>query len=250
MHSSESSEAPQVSYQTPLEHSEVVDLGGKLFRKKVLPYRSISYKGGKLSIDRQTAERIVQSFKRGAVELVPLVLGGHSDDPGKTGGRVESLSAESDGLYATIQTNQAGEEAIRRNFNALPVSVRYLSDYRRESDGARFGPTLAHVASTFSPRMAGMGGWVEASSAPTGHIDLSESSWPASFVDPSGPPEGSSAPGKKTTNPKLQDDSWMRPGVADLSEATEADRSFIRRAEAYAFARGMSWNEATRHVTR
>ena len=64
-------------------------------------------------------------------------------------------------------------------------------------------------------------------------------------------PEGAKgAPGKKTTNPTLADESWRSPGVVDLSEASAEDRYFIRRAEAYAFEHCMSWNEATRYITR
>ena len=242
----------QSSYQLPASAGAIVDLGGRLFKKKILPYRTISYRGGKLSIDRQTAEKIVQSFKRGALQFVPFVLGGHSDDPTKTGGRVESLSAEEDGLYARIETNPAGEEAIRRNFNALPVSVRYISDYHRESDGVRFGPTLAHIASTFSPRMTAMGGWqtVEASGTPGAFVDLSEGSWnPGSMT-----PEQAIAACQSEHGLSFREAAERYPAYyPETAESVEevpddyGDR-MARRIQEYADKHDVPFAQAARHV--
>lgn len=170
----------ETAYQTPYDDTEAVELGSKLWRKQVLPHRSISYKGGTLSITPEMAKRVVENHRKKPFEYVPFVIG-HSDNPEAGRGEVVGLSNSADGVEAIIQTDDAGTKMIEGNGGKLPVSVRLLEDYTRESDGEHFGPVIQHVAATYTPRMTNMRPWeaVEASSTPDGVVDLSEESYDA-----------------------------------------------------------------------
>lgn len=176
-------QSKQTAYQTPFAGGCVVELGNKLWRKRVLPYRTIEYDGGALEFTKDKAKRIAESFKKGAFEFVPFIVGdGHSNDTTKNGGRITGFDATDGGLDAIIQTNDEGERVINNHFGDLPVSVRFIEDYLRDSEKKHFGPTIQHVASTYMPRMAHMGSWKPETSTLAEVSDLSDSD-PYEIVD-------------------------------------------------------------------
>lgn len=234
----------QTAYQMPYDDTEAVELGSKLWRKQVLPHRSISYKGGTLSITPEMAKRVVENHKKRPFEYVPFVIG-HSDNPEAGRGEVVGLSNSADGVEAIIQTDDAGTKMIEGNGGKLPVSVRLLEDYTRESDGEHFGPVIQHVAATYTPRMTNMRPWeaVEASDAPSGVVDLSEESYDA--LDDTGALsaeaqalidevereiEDDEADNGKTEEPEVEDDSSEEDDMADMP--SEGDTIQFKRGGA------------------
>lgn len=165
------------SFQTPYDDTPIVELGPKLWRKQILPFRTINYGGGKLSFDERLGKKIVENHRKRPFEYVPFVIG-HTDNPEAGRGEVKGLSLTADGVDALIETNDEGTKMIEANGGKLPVSVRYLEDYSRESDGQNFGPVIGHVAATYTPRMTDMRPWeaVDASQGetPKAVVDLSE----------------------------------------------------------------------------
>lgn len=218
----------ETAYQTPFDETEVVDLGPKLWRKQILPYRSINYKGGALNITKEMAKKIVENHKKRPFETTPFVIG-HTDNPEAGRGEILGMSLASDGVEAILQTNDAGTQMIENNGGKLPVSVRLLEDYTRESDNEHFGPVVQHVAATYSPRMTNMRPWeaVEAGEQQESVVDLSEEAYEV-LAPPVAPPasEAESVGGLSAEDQAVMDRAGEEIADDEASEGTnENDES-------------------------
>jgi len=165
---------------TPFHGSPAVELGNRLWRKKLLPVGEVEYKGRMLHFTRDYLGQLVAAFQSRAYDQVPFQLADahntHTNDPERTRGEITSMELGDDGLYVTAELTPEGEQVLATN-PKLGVSARIVEDYAR-SDGARFPAAIQHVLGTLDPRIPGLGAWqvVEAASpAPDTVIDLSAS---------------------------------------------------------------------------
>lgn len=167
---------------TPQAIGQAVELsaGSGLWKKQILPARTIKYKGRDLNFDRRYFTELSNSFKRRAFDQVPTQIADaankHNNDPRNTGGELVDLSVEDDGLYGIFRPNLVGAQVLANN-PKIGVSARILEGYRR-SDGASFGKALQHVLLTVDPHIPGMKPWekvaeLSADEQPEDTIDLS-----------------------------------------------------------------------------
>ena len=165
---------------TPFHRSEAVELGNRVWRKKLLPVGDVEYKGRTLSFTKDYLGRLVRAFQARAYDQVPFQLADaqntHTNDPERTRGEITGMELGDDGLYVTAQLTPQGEAVLAAN-PKLGVSARIVEGYQR-SDGQFFGGAIQHVLGTLDPRIPGLGPWtaIEAASpapAPDRVVDLS-----------------------------------------------------------------------------
>ena len=193
---------------TPFTAAEAVELGNRLWRKKVLPVGDVEYKGRLLHFTKDYLGQLAAAFTGRAYDQVPFQLADaqntHTNDPERTRGEIRGMELEDDGLYITAELTPDGERVLTAN-PRLGVSARIVEDYAR-SDGQHFPAAIQHVLGTLDPRIPGLGAWqaIEAASpVPDQVIDLSASTFAGEGASPSpalpspepaaGPPEGTDA---------------------------------------------------------
>ena len=167
---------------TPFTAADAVELGNRLWRKKVLPVGDVEYKGRLLHFDRPYLGKLVDAFRGRAYDQVPFQLADadnrHSNDPERTRGEIVDFELGDDGLYALARVTPRGEEVLTQN-PGLGVSARIVEDYAR-SDGKHFPAAIQHVLGTLDPRIPGLGAWeaIEAATpVPDTVLDLSASTF-------------------------------------------------------------------------
>lgn len=163
---------------TPFTVSEAVELGNRVWRKRVLPVGEVEYKGRILRFTKDYLGGLVRSFNDRAYDQVPFQLADaqntHTNDPERTRGEITAMELGDDGLYITAQLTPDGEKVLTAN-PKLGVSARIVEDYAR-SDGRHFPKAIQHVLGTLDPRIPGLGAWqaIEAASpTPDRVVDLS-----------------------------------------------------------------------------
>jgi hypothetical protein len=180
---------------TPFYRSQAVELGNRMWRKKVLPVGDVEYKGRTLHFTLDYLKGLAGAFTAKAYDQVAFQLADaqntHTNDPERFRGDFVAMDAEPDGLWLTLKPTEAGDKVLKDNPN-LGVSARIVEDYAR-SDGAHFPAAIQHVLGTLDPRIPGLGAWqaIEAASpVPDTVIDLSGSHFtgeqPASPASPPG----------------------------------------------------------------
>lgn len=146
---------------TPERRGTLVELGNGLWRKQILPSTTITYKGRKISFDREYLEHLVTSFKKQACGAVAFQLADatnqHTNDPERRRGTVVDLEVTDDGLDAIIELDEDGSKLIQQ-YPDLGVSARIYENYER-SDGKFFPAAMQHVLGTLDPHIAGMRPW-------------------------------------------------------------------------------------------
>jgi len=153
---------------TPFHGSPAVELGNRMWRKKVLPVGDVEYKGRLLHFTRDYLGQLAEAFRARAYDQVPFQLADaantHTNDPERTRGEITGMDVGDDGLYVTAQLTPEGEQVLAAN-PKLGVSARIVEGYAR-SDGARFPAAIQHVLGTLDPRIPGLGAWtaIEAAS--------------------------------------------------------------------------------------
>jgi hypothetical protein len=163
---------------TPFHGSRAVELGNRVWRKKLLPVGNVEYEGRTLRFTRDYLGRLVRAFQDRAYDQVPFQLADakntHTNDPERTRGEITGMELGDDGLYVTAQLTPEGEQVLAAN-PMLGVSARIVEGYQR-SDGQFFGGAIQHVLGTLDPRIPGLGPWtaIEAANpAPDRVVDLS-----------------------------------------------------------------------------
>ena len=154
----------KVTVLTPADKSEAVELGRKVYRKRILPIGELDYKGRKLNFDRAYNDSLAAAFKDGAFDCVPFQLApddnSHTNAVDRAAGEIIGLESTDDGLWSTISATDRGAAIIDEHPD-LPVSVRVVEGYAR-TDGKttrEYPAALQHVLATWAPRIAGMGRW-------------------------------------------------------------------------------------------
>ncbi len=202
---------------TPFSTADAVELGNRMWRKRVLPVGDIEYKGRLLHFTKDYLASLAAAFRDRAYDQVPFQLADaantHTNDPERTRGEVVSLDLEGDGLYATARLTPEGEQVLTAN-PRLGVSARIVEDYAR-SDGKYFPAAIQHVLGTLDPRIPGLGAWqaIEAATpAPDQVIDLTASAF------------AEDAPAPPLISPAAQEPG-RTDGMPDLTEEQKAKLS-------------------------
>ncbi len=162
---------------TPLDMSEARQTGKRTFRKQILPLTTITYRGRKVTFDRNFLQSLKDAFDDRAYDQVPLVLANkaneHNMDPERFRGEIKDLELTDSGLDAIVHTTKRGARVIKDN-PKLGVSVRVLSNVEK-ADGRVYPRALNHVLATLDPKATGMTPWQT--------VDLSTESNTAEVVD-------------------------------------------------------------------
>lgn len=204
---------------TPFTTADAVELGNRLWRKKVLPVGDVEYKGRLLHFTRDYLGQLVAAFQNRAYDQVPFQLADgantHTNDPERTRGEITAMDLGDDGLYVTAQVTEDGEKVLATN-PKLGVSARIVEDYAR-SDGKHYPAAIQHVLGTLDPRIPGLGAWqaIEAATpVPDTVLDLSMSVF-AGEQDTAPAPTEPAAPAEPEGTPAM-------PDLGALTDAQQA----------------------------
>jgi hypothetical protein len=210
---------------TPFTAAEAVELGNRLWRKKVLPVGDVEYKGRLLHFTKDYLGQLAAAFTNRAYDQVPFQLADaantHTNDPERTRGEIRGMELEDDGLYITAELTEDGERVLTAN-PKLGVSARIVEDYAR-SDGRHFPAAIQHVLGTLDPRIPGLGAWqaIEAASpVPDTVIDLSA----ASFAG-----ETDTAPAPSQPEPAAPAEPEGTDGMPDLDALTDEQKARLAK---------------------
>jgi len=148
----------------PTVDGGAIELGRKLYRKRILPIGRLDYKGRQLNFNRAYNDNLAEAFRDGAFDTVPFQLApddnSHTNAVDRAAGEIVGLESTDDGLWATVSASDKGAALIDEHEN-LPVSVRVVEGYTR-ADGKStrsYPAALQHVLATWAPRLSGMGPW-------------------------------------------------------------------------------------------
>jgi hypothetical protein len=181
---------------TPCSFSSAVELGNRLWSKRVLPVGDIEYQGRTLHFTPAYIRGLADAFAQRAYDQVSFQLApgdnSHTNDPERHRGTIVDMQAEPDGLYITLEPTERGQEVLKEN-PYLGVSARIVEQFQR-SDGQFFPAAIQHVLGTLDPRIPGLGAWQPVDMANSGAItidlsNLSFSGEPAPAADVSLSPQ-------------------------------------------------------------
>ncbi|MGW1676026.1 hypothetical protein [Saccharopolyspora sp. NPDC002376] len=177
---------------SPIDLGTASKVGGRLFRKQVLPIGSINYKGRRIDFTRDKLAAMADAFRSGAFDSVPLVMADtenqHTMDPRATTGEMVDLELTADGLDGVFR---ASEEATKllESYPRVGISARILENYER-ADGKAFPAAIQHALITSDPRITGMRPWEAVNlSAEVGAGDVLDLT-AETFAPPEGGQEG------------------------------------------------------------
>lgn len=153
---------------TPTTAKRADRVGGKLYRKQVLPRgKAITYtdpatgQTRTLNFNDDYLTKAVEAFNAGAFDTVKFQLADakntHTEDPERSRGTVRALELAADGLDMLVELTAEGEKVIADNPD-LPVSARIAEQLAR-ADGKVFPVAISHVLGTLNPRVTGMTPW-------------------------------------------------------------------------------------------
>jgi len=193
---------------TPFDEAPVVELSQTLFRKQILPFGTIDYKGRKIKYDRKAFQDLIDSFHAGVMPQVPIQMADakntHTFDPERYRGEIKGMEITERGLEAIVEATPDGAEVIRKN-PKLGVSVRYLEN---ETRGGKVIPKLLqHVLLTLDPRIPNTSPWEEVALA---NEDVTET------IDLS----GGEIMGDEVVDPEVTPDPETDEGAEDSAEGS------------------------------
>ncbi len=166
---------------TPFDRGTAINLGNRLWRKRVLPVDDVEYQGRTLHFTHDYLASLEQAFRDRAYDQVSFQLADakntHTNDPERHRGTITDMRVEADGLWVTLNPTEAGEALLKEN-PYLGVSARIVENYPR-SDGKFYPAAVQHVLGTLDPRIPGLGAWqaIENANTPAIVIDLSGASF-------------------------------------------------------------------------
>jgi hypothetical protein len=146
---------------SPIELGETSKVGGRLFRKQILPVGSINYKGRRIDFTRDKLAEMEQAFRSRAFDTVPLVFADkdntHTMDPRATTGEMVDVELTADGLDGIFRASDEAAKLLE-SYPKVGVSARILENYER-ADGRSFPAAIQHALITSDPRITGMRPW-------------------------------------------------------------------------------------------
>lgn len=158
-----------VEILTPYDQGEITELSSGIFRKQVLPCRSIQYTGKDgqrrtIDFNQQYLTDLARNFRAGAFDEVALQMADgantHTLDPERKRASVIGLEVEPDGMYALVKPNNKRAAQFLRENPKMGVSARIIEGMSR-SDGKQFSRALHHVLVTTDPQIPGLKAWEE-----------------------------------------------------------------------------------------
>jgi hypothetical protein len=128
---------------------------GKLFEKHILSYGDLLYpkaKGGKIVIDDEFADRLIENFNKKYCPYVQVPLAGdrneHSEAPDRNIGQVVGLSKRDGKIYVSMDVRKHADDVGE---TLLGASAMFDMNYIDTKTMQPVGPTLLHVAVTNRP---------------------------------------------------------------------------------------------------
>lgn len=146
---------------SPIDLGATSKVGGRLFRKQILPVGSINYQGRRIDFTRDKLSAMADAFRSGAFDSVPLVMADtenrHTMDPRATTGEMVDVELTADGLDGVFRASDEAAKLLE-SYPKVGISARILEDYER-ADGKRFPAAIQHALITSDPRITGMRPW-------------------------------------------------------------------------------------------
>lgn len=151
----------KTSLLTPFDKGDAQPAGKRLWRKQLLPFAKINYKGRVIDFTRDYASSLIQAFHDRAYDQVSFQLADkdntHTEDPERWRGEIAALELTDDGLDVILAASEDGGKLLEKN-PRLGVSAKIVEGYDR-ADGKFFPRALKHVLGTLDPRLTGMRPW-------------------------------------------------------------------------------------------
>jgi hypothetical protein len=151
------------SPDAPLRAVELSEGRGKQFLKQLVKYGTFAdpadRKNGKMHLDPDWGQKIVENFTKGYRGRIPVPAGHtHSDTELATNNRGELLSVESraDGLWGVLDIRDPKTVEDIESERLWDVSINFDNEYVDSKTGSEVGPTLMHVALVNDPYVKGM----------------------------------------------------------------------------------------------
>lgn len=154
----ELSETNAVVNHLIFEDNEAVQLAGNIFRKQLLRYGEWVHPNDpsrKLVITKELVRKMIENFKRGVLDKVP-VPDTHTRSALANTGYVIGLEEGEDGLYGILKIeDEVALEKIRKGL--IPgISVSFTENYIVKETGENVGPVLLHAALVDNPYIKGL----------------------------------------------------------------------------------------------
>lgn len=134
----------------------------RLFKKHILNKGTLLYpgaSGGKVEIDDDFIDKMVQNFNNGVCDIVQVPLADsanrHTEDPDRNLGEVVGIEEQDGKVYALLDIRDE-EKANKMGSTYLGASAQLFMDYTDTSTGQKVGPTLGHVCITNRPYVTGL----------------------------------------------------------------------------------------------
>lgn len=159
---------------SPLDMGNATQVGGKTFRKQILPIGSINYQGRRIDFTREKLEQMAQAFRESAYDAVPLVFADgdnrHTMSPTAATGEVVGMEVTDDGLDVIVQASDEAATLLSQH-PRVGISARIMENLQR-ADGKFFPAAIQHALITWDPRITGMRPWqaVDLSADPAGEV--------------------------------------------------------------------------------
>lgn len=134
---------------------EVVALGPSLYRKQILRYGQWKHNkapGGVLTVTKEFVAKIVENFKAGVRDDVPVPMG-HERDALTSVGHVIGLEQTDEGLFGIHEIDDP-DGKIGKTLTGTSALVAL--NYEDSETGKEYGPVLIHNALTNAPHMKGL----------------------------------------------------------------------------------------------
>lgn len=149
---------------------------GRVFRKQILKYGDLRYKGQKYKVDEKFADDVVRNFNT-LGEIVHAPKAGsrneHTDDPDRNLGEVINVFRNEKGVYADIDVRAEGE-ADKIGKTLLGVSGLLALNHENRETGERVGPALLHACITNRPYVTGLDDFEEILAMSAEGADISD----------------------------------------------------------------------------
>lgn len=140
-----------VYLRTQFEEPSVA-LSNRLFRKQILRYGEWDHKaapGGKLKVTKSFVGKIIENFRNGVRDDVPIPLG-HEVDAISSIGQVVGLEADESGLWG-IHEIATEDDAVKIGSKWTGSSAFIDLNAVDKETGTAYGPVLVHNAITNAP---------------------------------------------------------------------------------------------------
>ena len=146
---------------SPIELGAASKVGGRIWRKQILPVGTINYKGRKINFTPAKLRAIEAAYYDKAFDAVPLVFADgenrHTMHPLAATGEVIGMEFTGKGLDLFTRPDEQADKLLEKYPN-IGISGRILENYTR-ADGKHYDAAIQHALITWDPRITGMKPW-------------------------------------------------------------------------------------------